>query len=106
MSAGERDINLIFRTLRNTGRVLKNAVSQEVIALERRPGGVEFKEIQHLVAGSRGRTALQSGEIDNGLVWASQVIGLINDVPTCAELIERMVADCRTALARGRTMFV
>ena len=106
MSAGERDINLIFRTLRNTGRVLKNAVSQEIIALERRPGGVEFKEIQHLVAGSLGRTALQSGEIDNGLVWASQVIGLINDVPTCAELIERMVADCRAALARGRTMFV
>ena len=106
VSAGERDTNLIFRTLHNTGRVLKNAVSQEVIALERRPGGVEFKEIQHLVAGSRGRTALESGEINNGLVWASQVIGLINDVPTCAELIERMVADCRAALERGRTMFV
>ena len=61
VSAGERDTNLIFRSLYNTGRVLKNAVSQEVIALERQPGGVEFKKIQHLVAGLRGRTALECG---------------------------------------------
>ncbi len=95
---GERDTNLIFRTLRNTGRVMKNAVSDEVVTLERRPGGVEFKEIHPLVAGARGRAALENGEVDGGLVWASQVLGLIDDIPTCAELIERIMADCRASL--------
>jgi nitronate monooxygenase len=98
---GERDTNLIFRTLRNTGRVMKNAVSEEVVAMERRPGGVEFKDIHPLVAGARGRAALESGDPDGGLVWASQVLGLIDDIPTCAELIERIMADCRAHLQRS-----
>ncbi|MEN9314222.1 MAG: hypothetical protein RIS35_615 [Pseudomonadota bacterium] len=93
---GERDTNLIFRTFRNTGRVMKNAVSDEVVALEKQ--GLEFKAIHPLVAGARGKAALVSGEVDGGLVWASQVLGLINDIPTCAELIERIVADCKARL--------
>lgn len=99
--ASERDTQLIFRSLRNTGRVLKNAVSDEVVATERRPGGCEFSDIQPLVAGARGRTALQSGEVDAGLVWAGQVVGLIEDIPTCDELLQRMVAQCRESLARA-----
>jgi NAD(P)H-dependent flavin oxidoreductase YrpB (nitropropane dioxygenase family) len=98
VEASERDTNLIFRTLHNTGRVLRNKVSDEVVATERRPGGCEFKDIQPLVAGQRGRSTLQSGEVDNGLVWAGQTVGFVNDIPTCAQLLERMVADCRAAL--------
>jgi NAD(P)H-dependent flavin oxidoreductase YrpB (nitropropane dioxygenase family) len=99
--ASECDTQLIFRTLHNTGRVLKNAVSDEVVAMERRPGGCEFAEIQPLVSGQRGRAALRSGDIDGGLVWAGQVVGLIDDVPRCEELIERMVRECREALGRA-----
>ncbi|SFI22704.1 NAD(P)H-dependent flavin oxidoreductase [Albimonas pacifica] len=99
VEAGERDTILIFRTFRNTGRVLKNAVSEEVVSIETRPGGAEFGDVHALVAGARGRAALESGEVDDGLVWASQVCGLIDDIPTCAELIERMVADCRARLS-------
>jgi nitronate monooxygenase len=99
--AGECDTQLIFRTLHNTGRVLKNAVSDEVVAMERRPGGCAFAEIQPLVSGQRGRQALHSGDVDGGLVWAGQVVGLIDDVPRCDELIERMVRECREALARA-----
>ncbi len=98
VTAGERDTNLIFRTLHNSGRVLKNAVSNEVVGTERRPGGCEFKDIHHLVKGARGREALESGCIDEGLIWGGQVVGLIDDVPSCAELIERMVAECRDSL--------
>lgn len=105
VDAGERDTNLIFRTLRNTGRVLKNAISDEVVAIERRPGGCEFKDIHHLVAGARGRATLESGDVDGGLVWASQVVGLIDDVPSCAELIERMVAECRQVFRDGARAF-
>ena len=100
----ERDTNLIFRTLHNTGRVLKTAVSDEVIAIENRPGGCEFKDIQHLVSGIKGREALETGDVSKGLIWAGQTVGLIDDVPSCAELIERMVAECRELLqiAAGR----
>jgi NAD(P)H-dependent flavin oxidoreductase YrpB (nitropropane dioxygenase family) len=105
VNASERDTNLIFRSLRNTGRVLKNRISDEVIAIENRPGGCEFADIQPLVAGSRGRAALEKGAVDEGLVWASQAIGLMDDIPTCAELIERMVADCRDAMTRGLNAF-
>ncbi len=106
VAASERQTNLIFRTLHNTGRVLKNAVSDEVVAIERREGGATFDDIRHLVSGARGRVALDSGEVDAGLVWAGQVVGLIDDVPTCADLIARIVADCRKALNNGRSCFV
>jgi len=99
--ASERETQLIFRSLHNTGRVLKNAVSDEVVATERRPGGCEFADIQPLVAGARGRTALLSGEVDAGRVWAGQVVGLIEDIPTCDELLQRMVAQCRESLERA-----
>ncbi|MDR5804887.1 nitronate monooxygenase family protein [Caballeronia sp. LZ001] len=102
LRASERDTKLIFRTLRNTGRVLKNTVSEEVVQIETRPGGCEFKDIHHLVAGARGRAGLESGDPDAGLVWASQVVGLIDDIPTCEELLARMVSQC-TDILRKRT---
>ncbi len=57
------------------------------------------------VAGARGRTTLTDGNIDGGLVWASQVVGLIDDIPTCAELIERIVTECREAMRQGLAAF-
>ncbi len=103
VNATERDTRLIFRTLNNTARVLKNAISEEVVAMEHRDGGVEFAEIRPLVAGARGQAALNSGEVDNGVITAGQVVGLIDDIPTCAELIERIIADCdeRLSIASG-----
>ncbi len=104
VAAGERDTNLILRSLRNTARVFKNAVSDEVVALERRPGGAGFEEVRPFVAGQRGRAALESGDVQAGVVSAGMVIGLIDDIPTCDELIRRMVAECRTHLRRALAM--
>ncbi|MNO39296.1 Nitronate monooxygenase [compost metagenome] len=97
VSASERDTHLIFRTLHNTARVLKNSISDEVVGIERK-GGAKFEDIRHLVAGARGRAALEAGEPNDGIVTAGQCVGLIQDIPTCAELIERMVAECRERL--------
>lgn len=105
VNADERQTKLIFRTLHNTGRVLKNAISNEVVATEQRPGGCEFTDIHHLVTGARGRKALEQGEVDGGLVWAGQVVGLINDIPSCAELIERMMAECAERLGVANSYF-
>ena len=99
--ASERDTNLIFRTMNNTARVLKNAVSNEVVAMERRPGGCRFEDVRHLVAGIRGRDAWERGDVNGGVLTAGMVIGLIDDIPTCAELIERMTRECRAHLTRA-----
>jgi NAD(P)H-dependent flavin oxidoreductase YrpB (nitropropane dioxygenase family) len=105
VAKSERDTNLIFRTLHNTGRVLRNGISDQVVSLERRPGGVEFKELHPLVVGLRGRQALESGETEAGLIWAGQVSGLIDDVPSCADLIQRIVSQCRERLAVSQSYF-
>lgn len=99
LNASERDTRLIFRTLNNTARVLKNAISEKVIEKENQEGGVEFREVRPLVTGARGQAALNSGKVDDGIISAGQVVGLINDIPTCAELIERIVAECDERLA-------
>ena len=105
IAADERQTNLIFRTMRNTGRVLRNDVSNEVVGIEKR-GGASYEDVRHLVAGARGRGALETGDTQGGLVWAGQVVGLIDDLPTCAELIDRMVDECRERLRSGVTLFV
>ena len=98
VKATERDTQLIFTTLHNTGRVLKNAVSDQVVAIEHRPGGCKFEDLRHLVVGARGRAALESGDTHGGLIWAGQSVGLIDDIPSCAELMARIVAECRERL--------
>ncbi|MDA7416029.1 nitronate monooxygenase family protein [Xenophilus arseniciresistens] len=101
VQASERDTTLIFRGLRNTARVWRNPVSAAVNELERRPQGATFDELRPWVAGVRGRRALEQGASDEGLIWAGQCLGLIDDVPDCATLIQRMVAECRQALRRA-----
>ncbi|NIJ18227.1 NAD(P)H-dependent flavin oxidoreductase [Sphingobium vermicomposti] len=99
----ERDTTLIFRALRNTARVFRNGVSQEVNVREKEPGAT-FEDIKALVAGARGRAALETGDTEAGLVWAGMGIGLMDDIPTCAELVERVVAECRASLARASAL--
>jgi NAD(P)H-dependent flavin oxidoreductase YrpB (nitropropane dioxygenase family) len=103
VNATERDTNLVFRTLHNTARLFKNAISNEVIAMEKK--GATFEEIRHLVAGARGKVALREGNVDDGVVTAGMVIGLIHDIPTCAELIDRIVRECRERLRSTSALF-
>lgn len=99
VDANERDTTLIFRTLRNTARVFKNAVAQEVVSIEARPGDTDFMELKDLVAGVRGRErCIEQGELDDGIWSAGMVVGLIHDIPSCEELIQRMVAEAREAV--------
>ncbi|WP_336968531.1 nitronate monooxygenase family protein [Sphingobium aromaticiconvertens] len=96
----ERSTNLIFRAFRNTGRVAKTSVSDEVVALGSRPDAV-FDHVRPLVSGAKGRTALETGDLDAGLIWAGQVQGLIRDIPTCDALISRIVEEAE-AIIRDR----
>ncbi len=93
----ERQTDLIFRTLHNTARVMRNAVSQEVVTIERK-GGAEFKDVQHLVAGKRGMAAMETGDTDGGIWSAGPVQGLINDIPSVKELVDRIMADAEAII--------
>ena len=104
VSNGERDTNLIFRSLRNTGRVSKNSVSDQVVEILRNPDA-KFENVAHLVKGADGRVALETGNLDAGLIWAGQVQGIINDIPSCDELIKRIVADANTIISQRLSAF-
>ena len=101
----ERATNLIFRGFKNTGRVAKTSVSDEVVRIERRPGAV-FEDVRPLVSGAKGRVALQTGDIEAGLVWAGQIQGLIHDIPTCHELVTRIVRDAEAIITGLRQRVV
>ncbi len=88
----ERATNLIFRTLHNTARVMKNEVSDEVVAIEG-AGGATFADVQHLVAGKRGLAAMSQGDVEGGIWTAGMIQGLITDIPTVADLVNRIVED-------------
>jgi nitronate monooxygenase len=96
----ERSTNLIFRTMHNTARVAKNAISDEVVAIERR-GNAKFEDVKELVAGVRGADVLNEGEMDAGIWSAGQTQGLIHDIPSCKDLVARMVKEAE-AIIRGR----
>lgn len=100
VSNDERATNLIFRRFRNTGRVAKNSVSDRVVEISNKPDAV-FEDIRPLVGGALGRKALETGDLDAGLVWAGQIQGLIHDIPTCQTLLDRIVEEAE-AVIRGR----
>lgn len=65
----------------------------EVVNIERRPGGAKFEDIKHLVSGERGRKVYELGDPDYGIWSAGIAVGLINDIPTCEELLRRLERD-------------
>lgn len=89
----ERDTVLVFREFSNTGRVARNSVSEEIAEISRRPGAT-FDDIAHLASGVRGREqVLAEGDMEGGLWWASQAQGLIHEVASCQEVVDRIVSD-------------
>ncbi|QEX13918.1 nitronate monooxygenase [Rhodococcus erythropolis] len=99
VAASEVDTELIFRSLRNTARVARNSISQEVVEIL--SSGGKFEDVRHLVAGARGRAVFDSGNQEAGIWTAGTVQGLIHDIPTVGELVERIVTEAE-ALIAGR----
>ncbi|MBW2939533.1 NAD(P)H-dependent flavin oxidoreductase [Zhongshania aquimaris] len=101
VDADERQTALIFRSLNNTARVFRNAIAEQVVEIEGRDGKTEFVDIQPLVAGARGReNVLEGGDVDGGIWTAGMVIGLINDIPSCQVLLDRMVSEAEAIISR------
>jgi nitronate monooxygenase len=96
----ERGSFLIFRQFRNTARVGKSEVSEEVVRRLSKPDA-RFEDVRELVAGVAGRELLRTGDLTKGVFWAGMVQGLIHDVPTCRELIDRIIAEAEQ-IVQGR----
>ena len=101
VKADERSTTLVMRSLGNTERVYKNDVALEVQRIEgEQPGKIEA--IRHLVSGENYRKSFQETGDATSSVWSAGVVmGLIEDVPTCKELLTRMVADAESII-KGR----
>jgi nitronate monooxygenase len=95
----ELDTELIFRPLRNTARVARSSVSQEVVEIL--DDGGEFTDVRDLVAGARGRKVFENGDLDAGIWSVGLAQGLIHDIPTVRVVVDRIVTEAE-ALISGR----
>jgi len=99
VAGDERSTALILRSLRNTSRVFGNSVARRTIEMEREGKGIA--EIGPFVAGAKGRVVYETGDLEHGIWSAGTSMGLIGDIPTCRELVERIMREAE-ALIRGR----
>jgi nitronate monooxygenase len=96
----ERDTVLMNRTLRNTSRVARNAVSEEVVKIQQ-DATKTIDDVRELVSGARGRAnVLAGGDLDGGIWTVGQSAGLIHDIPTCADLVKNIMAQAEAVIEK------
>ena len=87
----ENQTQVIFRSYRNTARVYKNSVAVKVAEIEAAGGG--FDQVHEYVSGANQEIAWSTGDIEAGMVTAGMSGAFVDDVPTCKELVRRIVGD-------------
>ena len=103
LAATELDTRLVMRPLRNTERVLTNAAVERLLAKERELGSeISFDDIKDEVAGVYPKVMLD-GDMDAGAWSCGMVAGLIHDIPTVQELVDRIMRDAETLIRQRLT---
>ena len=106
VDATELDTVLVMRALRNTERVLKNKGVDELLEIEREKGAsLKIEDIHEQVAGVYPKIMV-NGDMDAGAWSCGMVVGLINDVPTVKELIDRIMEDAEAIIRQRLTGFL
>lgn len=106
VAASELDTRLVMRSLRNTERVLTNAAVERLLVKEKELGAnLQFKDIAEEVAGVYPRI-MMDGEMDAGAWSCGMVAGLIHDIPTCKELIDRIMAEAEEIINNRLARFL
>jgi len=106
VAASELDTRLVMRPLRNTERVLKNGAVERLLQKERELGSkIKFEDIIPEVAGVYPRI-MKKGEMDAGAWSCGMVAGLIHDIPTVKELIDRTMAEAEAIIAKRLAGFM
>jgi nitronate monooxygenase len=94
----EFETTLICKSIGLQGRAIKNKVVAEVLSREAKGCGLE--ELIPLISGQKVKEAWETGNVDNAPMMMGQSVGLVNDIPTCRELIERMVKEAKADIER------
>jgi nitronate monooxygenase len=106
VAASELDTRLVMRALRNTERVLKNAGVDRLLEIEREKGArLKIEDIHEEVAGVYPKVMID-GEMDAGAWSCGMVAGLIHDIPTVKELIDRIMTEAEQIIRRRLTGFL
>src|SRR4029077_18286603 len=106
VAASELDTRLVMRALRNTERVLKNQGVDRLLEIERERGeGLKIEDIHDQVAGVYPKVMID-GDMDAGAWSCGMVVGLIRDVPTVKELIDRIMLDAERIIRDRLTGFL
>jgi NAD(P)H-dependent flavin oxidoreductase YrpB (nitropropane dioxygenase family) len=106
LEATELDTRLVMRPLRNTERVLNNSAAQRLLDKEKSLGNdLKIDDIIDEVAGVYPKV-MMDGEMETGVWSCGMVVGLINDIPTCKELIDRTMAEARLILEKRNGQLV
>lgn len=100
----ERGSFLIFRNFKNTARVGRSPVSEEVVRRLAQPDA-QFSDVQELVSGVSGRELLETGDLSKGVFWAGMVQGLIHDIPSCQILIDRIIGEAEAVIEQRLARF-
>lgn len=87
----ERDTMLLLRAFRNTERVAKTPNSEKALEMEK--SGASIQEMRPILSGTRGQSMMQHGEVDEGIMSVGQCIGLIDDIPTVKEVIDKIIKE-------------
>lgn len=98
VKSSERDTMLVMRSLRNTERVLRNATAEKVVEMEKQNATLE--ELASLLSGKKGLEVYETGALDRGLVVCGQVVGLIRDIPTVKEVVDRIMMEAEEVVSR------
>jgi nitronate monooxygenase len=106
VNADERNTELAYRPLRNTARIFKNQIAGKVLEIEREKGAaLKIEDLSEFVSGQRGRVVFEEGNVDHGVWSAGMVVGLINDIPSCADLVRRIVGEAEEIIAQRLARF-
>ncbi|KAL9001747.1 MAG: hypothetical protein Q9188_005286 [Gyalolechia gomerana] len=104
VQAQETDTELVLRRWRNTSRLFGNKVAKEAVKVERESQSGKFEDVAPYVSGKRGREVFLNGDVDYGVWTAGQVIGLIHDIPTCRDLVERVEREAEETLIKATSL--
>lgn len=99
----EFETALICKSIGLQGRAIKNKLVEDVLAVEATGGGLE--QLIPLIAGQKVKTAWECGDVDSAPMMMGQSVGLVKDIPTCKDLIERIVAEAKADIERVRNIF-
>lgn len=94
----ERDTMLLLRAYRNTERVAKTPNAKKAFEMEK--SGATIEELRSIISGSKGQKMYEEGKIDEGIITVGQCIGLIKDIPSTKDFIDKLVKDAEQIVSK------